>query len=87
MSLEDCLGAAEECNAPMVSICGGEPLIYPHIEALVEGIACAKTHRLHLHERHVHAQEDARVAGLAVAGTGIGNLLKKKSPACFVRDC
>jgi MoaA/NifB/PqqE/SkfB family radical SAM enzyme len=38
MSLEDCLGAAEECNAPMVSICGGEPLIYPHIEALVDGL-------------------------------------------------
>ena len=34
MSLEDCLGAANECNAPMVSICGGEPLIYPQIEAL-----------------------------------------------------
>jgi MoaA/NifB/PqqE/SkfB family radical SAM enzyme len=38
MSLEDCLGAAVECNAPMVSICGGEPLIYPHIEALVNGL-------------------------------------------------
>ena len=38
MSLEDCLAAAEECNAPMVSICGGEPLIYPHIEALVKGL-------------------------------------------------
>src|SRR6266849_5253053 len=38
MSLEDCLGAAQECNAPMVSICGGEPLIYPHIEALVKGL-------------------------------------------------
>src|SRR5881409_4325150 len=38
MSLEDCLGAANECNAPMVSICGGEPLIYPHIEALVNGL-------------------------------------------------
>src|SRR5256714_9515208 len=38
MSLEDCLGAAQECNAPMVSICGGEPLIYPHIEALVDGL-------------------------------------------------
>ena len=34
MSLEDCLGAATECNAPMVSVCGGEPLIYPQIEAL-----------------------------------------------------
>ncbi|MEY2486049.1 MAG: hypothetical protein QOH39_1697 [Verrucomicrobiota bacterium] len=38
MSLEDCLGAATECNAPMISICGGEPLIYPHIEALVNGV-------------------------------------------------
>src|SRR5216684_7787651 len=38
MSLEDCLGAADECNAPMISICGGEPLIYPHIEALVNGV-------------------------------------------------
>src|ERR1700733_2513126 len=38
MPREDCLGAAAECNAPMVSICGGEPLIYPFIEALVEGL-------------------------------------------------
>jgi MoaA/NifB/PqqE/SkfB family radical SAM enzyme len=38
MSLEDCLGAAVECNAPMISICGGEPLIYPHIEALITGL-------------------------------------------------
>ena len=38
MSLEDCLGAAVECGAPMVSICGGEPLIYPQVEALVNGL-------------------------------------------------
>src|SRR2546427_2938811 len=38
MSLEDCLGAANECDAPMVSICGGEPLIYPKIEELVDGL-------------------------------------------------
>jgi hopanoid biosynthesis associated radical SAM protein HpnH len=38
MSLEDCLGSAEECEAPMVSICGGEPLIYPKIEELVTGL-------------------------------------------------
>jgi MoaA/NifB/PqqE/SkfB family radical SAM enzyme len=38
MSLEDCLSAAAECDAPMVSICGGEPLIYPQIEALVAGL-------------------------------------------------
>ena len=36
--LEQCLAAAAECDAPMVSICGGEPLIYPKIEELVQGI-------------------------------------------------
>ncbi len=38
MPLEDCLGAAQECDAPMVSICGGEPLIYPKVEELVAGL-------------------------------------------------
>ncbi|MDX1952089.1 MAG: adenosyl-hopene transferase HpnH [Verrucomicrobiota bacterium] len=38
MSLEDCLDSAQECDAPMVSICGGEPLIYPKIEELVAGL-------------------------------------------------
>ncbi|HEV2394273.1 MAG TPA: DUF3463 domain-containing protein [Verrucomicrobiae bacterium] len=38
MSLEDCLASAQECNAPMVSICGGEPLIYPKIKELVAGL-------------------------------------------------
>ena len=42
MPLEDCLSAAAECNAPMVSICGGEPLIYPQIESLVEGLLAQK---------------------------------------------
>lgn len=42
MSLEDCLGAATECGAPMVSICGGEPLIYPQIEDLVSGLLAQK---------------------------------------------
>ena len=36
--LDQCLAAATECNAPMVSICGGEPLIYPQIEELVNGV-------------------------------------------------
>jgi MoaA/NifB/PqqE/SkfB family radical SAM enzyme len=38
MTLEDCLASAEECGAPMVSICGGEPLIYPKVEELVAGL-------------------------------------------------
>jgi hopanoid biosynthesis associated radical SAM protein HpnH len=36
--LEKCLAVAAECGAPMVSICGGEPLIYPQIEELVAGL-------------------------------------------------
>jgi len=36
--LEKCLAVAQECDAPMVSICGGEPLIYPKIEELVNGL-------------------------------------------------
>src|SRR5271170_2626955 len=38
MPLEDCLASATECDAPMVSICGGEPLIYPKVEELVAGL-------------------------------------------------
>lgn len=38
LPLTDCLEAAAECDAPMVSICGGEPLIYPQIEELVQGL-------------------------------------------------
>src|SRR5437868_11451590 len=38
MALEDCLASAKDCDAPMVSICGGEPLIYPKIEELVAGL-------------------------------------------------
>src|SRR3954469_1415160 len=36
--LDKCLAVAQECDAPMVSICGGEPLIYPKIEELVNGV-------------------------------------------------
>jgi len=36
--LEECLTAVDECGAPMVSICGGEPMMYPQIGALVAGI-------------------------------------------------
>lgn len=35
MTLEACLQAVDDCGAPMVSIPGGEPLLYPHIRELV----------------------------------------------------
>ena len=35
LSVEKCLAAVEECGAPIVSIPGGEPLMYPDIDRLV----------------------------------------------------
>lgn len=38
MSLDDCLRAVDEADAPVVSITGGEPLLYSHIHSLVSEI-------------------------------------------------
>jgi hopanoid biosynthesis associated radical SAM protein HpnH len=38
LSVEQCLAAMQECDAPIVSICGGEPLEYPEIGALTRAI-------------------------------------------------
>lgn len=35
---EQCLAAAEECGAPIVSIPGGEPMIHPEMPAIVRGL-------------------------------------------------
>ena len=35
---EQCFKAVEECGAPMVSIPGGEPLMHPQIQEIVEGL-------------------------------------------------
>lgn len=42
--VEQCLAAADECGAPMVSICGGEPLIYKEIGRLTEELLKRKKH-------------------------------------------
>jgi hopanoid biosynthesis associated radical SAM protein HpnH len=44
LPLEACLRAVDECGAPTVSICGGEPTLYPEIQELVEGIIARKRH-------------------------------------------
>ncbi len=38
MPVEQCVEASDECGAPVVSICGGEPLIYPEIGRLAREI-------------------------------------------------
>lgn len=44
LSLEQCLHAVDECGAPVVSICGGEPLLYPELPQLVEQILARGRH-------------------------------------------
>src|SRR5579859_1405164 len=38
LSVEQCLEAVDECDAPVVSIAGGEPLLHREIDQIVEGI-------------------------------------------------
>ncbi len=38
LSPEQCWAAAEECGAPVVSVAGGEPLLHPEIERVVDGL-------------------------------------------------
>jgi hopanoid biosynthesis associated radical SAM protein HpnH len=42
LTVEKCLAAVEECGAPMVSIPGGEPLMYPDISRLVKELVARK---------------------------------------------
>ncbi len=44
LPLEACLKAVDDCGAPSVSICGGEPTLYPELPALVDGIIARKRH-------------------------------------------
>ncbi|MCE9530331.1 MAG: adenosyl-hopene transferase HpnH [Planctomycetes bacterium] len=44
LSVEQCLASVDEAGAPIVSICGGEPLIYPGIGELVQGILKRRKH-------------------------------------------
>lgn len=44
LTVEKCLKAVDECGAPAVSICGGEPTLYPELKELVEGLIARKRH-------------------------------------------
>jgi hopanoid biosynthesis associated radical SAM protein HpnH len=44
LSVAQCLEAVDDCGAPIVSICGGEPLIYPEIGRLAGEILARKKH-------------------------------------------
>lgn len=38
LSAEECWAAADECGAPIVSIPGGEPLLHPEMDRIVQGL-------------------------------------------------
>src|SRR5664280_2968264 len=42
LSFEECMQAVDECNAPMVSIPGGEPLIHKEMPQIIAGIIARK---------------------------------------------
>ena len=42
MSVEQCLKAVDECDPPVVSIAGGEPLMHPQIGEIVSAITAQK---------------------------------------------
>lgn len=42
LSLDACLQAVDEAGTPVVSICGGEPTIYPELPELIDGIIARK---------------------------------------------
>src|SRR5258707_4757475 len=44
LSVDECLEAVDEAGAPIVSICGGEPMIYPEIGKLVREIVKRRKH-------------------------------------------
>jgi hopanoid biosynthesis associated radical SAM protein HpnH len=44
LSVGQCLAAVDECGAPVVSVCGGEPLIYPELAELLGGTLARRKH-------------------------------------------
>lgn len=41
---EECVASVKECGAPIVSVCGGEPLIYPELYELLERLLALGKH-------------------------------------------
>src|SRR6202161_4609167 len=58
LSPEECFRAVDECGAPIVSIPGGEPLMHPEIDKIVEGLVARKKHNLPVHQRAASQGKD-----------------------------
>jgi hopanoid biosynthesis associated radical SAM protein HpnH len=42
--LEECLKAVDDAGTPIVSLCGGEPTLYPELKELISGIIARRRH-------------------------------------------
>ena len=57
MTVERCLKAVDDCGAPIVNICGGEPTLYPELKELIDELIARKkyiiicTNALRLHDK------------------------------------
>ena len=38
MSLDRCFKAVDDCGAPIVNVCGGEPTLFPELKGLIDGL-------------------------------------------------
>jgi len=76
LSPEQCFRAVDECGAPIVSIPGGEPLLHPQIEEIVEGIVARRkyvylcTNALLLEER-LHRFKPSKYLSFSVHVDGL----------------
>ncbi|HZN55994.1 MAG TPA: adenosyl-hopene transferase HpnH [Candidatus Polarisedimenticolaceae bacterium] len=61
LPLDACLQAVDDTEAPAVSLCGGEPTLYPELRELVEGIIARR--------RHIYLCTNALLLDTKVFGT------------------
>ena len=77
LSVDECVGAAEECGAPMVSIAGGEPLIHKEMGEIVAELVKRKkfvylcTNALLL-EKKIHLFEPSPYLTFSIHLDGLG---------------
>ena len=76
LSPEDCFRAVEECGAPLVSIPGGEPLLHPQIDVIVDGLVRRRkyvylcTNGLLL-EQHLHRFKPSKYLSFSIHIDGL----------------
>ncbi len=79
---EQCFHAVEECGVPIVSVAGGEPLLHPQIEEIIQGLIERKkfiylcTNAILL-EKHIHKFKPSVYLTFSVHMDGLENLHDK----------